>query len=137
MDTTGDQQGPQVQPQYDPRLLRLVVSNTNFINSHRSKLKHFNLNDMKNRQADLEQKVLNLPRQTGDIRASTPQGPTGTITAPILASLEPSDYRAFRDMYKAHARVHKWSDKVAKQKLLLSVSPKIYSTLKSAVTDLN
>ena len=38
-------------------------------------------------------------------------------------------------MYKAHAQVHNWSDKIAKQQLLLSVDPKICSTLKSAVAD--
>ena len=40
-------------------------------------------------------------------------------------------------MYNAQAKVHNWSDEVAKQELLLSVSPKIYSTLKSAVSDWN
>ena len=63
------------------------------------------------------------------------QGPTGTIKAPHLTSIVPSEYRAFRDIYKAHAQVHSWSDKVAKQQLLLSVDPKIYSTLKSTVAD--
>ena len=76
----------------------------------------------------LEEKVQSLPASQ-DTRTGTLQGPTGTIKAPYLTSLEPSEYRAFRDIYKAHAQVHNWSDKVAKQQLLLSVDPK------SAVAD--
>ena len=43
-------------------LKRGVVSNTNFINSQRSKLELFNLDDMKSRIAEIERKVSNFPR---------------------------------------------------------------------------
>ena len=105
-------------------LKRDLQSNTNFINNHRSTIENFNLDDITTRLAEIERKILNLPRNATEVRSTAPQGPTGTIKVPILASLEPSDYRAFRDMYKAHAKVHNWSDEVAKQQLLLSVSPK-------------
>ena len=116
-------------------LRRDVDNNRSRIDTHGDNFDRFDLNNLKNRLSDLESKVSSLPSSTSDSRLTTQQGPTGTIKAPILSTLEPSDYRAFRDMYKAHARVHNWSDEVAKHQLLLSVSPKIYSTLKSAVSD--
>ena len=116
-------------------LRRDVDNNRSRIDTHGDNFDRFDLNNLKNRLSDLETKVSSLPSGTSDSRLTTQQGPTGTIKAPILSTLEPSDYRAFRDMYKAHARVHNWSDEVAKHQLLLSVSPKIYSTLKSAVSD--
>ena len=116
-------------------LRRDVDNNRSRIDTHGDTLGRFDLNNLKNRLSDLETKVSSLPSGTSDSRLTPLQGPTGTIKAPILSTLEPSDYRAFRDMYKAHARVHNWSDEVAKHQLLLSVSPKIYSTLKSAVSD--
>ena len=114
-------------------LRRDVDNNTSRIDTHGDTLGRFDLSRLQARLADLEAKISKLPTSSSDSRLTT--GPTGTIKAPILSTLEPSDYRAFRDMYKAHARVHNWSDEVAKHQLLLSVSPKIYSTLKSAVSD--
>ena len=114
-------------------LRRDVDNNTSRIDTHGDTLGRCDLSNLQTRLLDLETKISKLPTSPSDSRLTT--GPTGTIKAPILSTLEPSDYRAFRDMYKAHARVHNWSDEVAKHQLLLSVSPKIYSTLKSAVSD--
>ena len=107
-------------------------ANSDFITTHRHKIDTFDPKALQTQISDLEKAIQSLPEH--QIVTGT-QGPTGTIKAPHLATLEPSEYRAFRDMYKAHAQVHKWSESVAKQQLLLSVDPKIYSTLKSAVPD--
>ena len=108
-------------------LRRDVDNNTSRIDTHGDTLGRCDLNNLKTKLADLEAKIAKLPTSPSDSRLT--QGPTGTIKAPILSTLEPSDYRAFRDMYKAHARVHNWSDEVAKHQLLLSVSPKILSLI--------
>ena len=113
---------------------RDIDANKLFTATHKDKIEKLDINSLLLRVTELEEKVQSLPESQGS-KAGTLQGPTGTIKAPHLSSLEPSEYRAFRDMYKAHAQVHSWSDKVAKQQLLLSVDPKIYSTLKSAVAD--
>ena len=109
------------------------ISNSDFIATHRHKIETFDVKALELQMSDLEKAVRSLPESQPT--TGTVQGPTGTIKAPHLSTLEPSEYRAFRDMYKAHAQVHRWSENVAKQQLLLSVDPKIYSTLKSAVPD--
>ena len=116
-------------------LRRDVSVNKSFIDAYRATIQHLDLDAMTSRLNELDIKVESLTSGLTEGRSGAQQGLTGTIKAPILATLEPADYRAFRDMCKAHAKVHNWSDEVAKQQLLLSVSPKIYSTLKSAVSD--
>ena len=66
------------------------VSNTAFIATHRHKVETFDVDALGLQISELENKVQSLPENqtvTGTI-----QGPTGTIKAPHLSSLEPSEY---------------------------------------------
>ena len=62
---------------------------------------------------------------------------TGTKKAPELATMNPIEYRAFKENFLLHSKTHKWTEEISKQQLLLSVHSTIHSTLKMAVPNWN
>ena len=62
---------------------------------------------------------------------------TGTKKAPELATMNPIEYRAFKENFLLHSKTHKWTEEISKQQLLLSVNSTIHSTLKMAVPNWN
>ena len=80
--------------------------------------------------------VKTLQRQIDDIQKKTEDAKvhiTGTKKAPELATMNPIEYRAFKENFRLHSKTHKWTEEIAKQQLLLSVHSTIHSTLKMAV----
>ena len=79
----------------------------------------------------IQKQIDEIKKQTEDAKVHI----TGTKKAPELASMNPIEYRAFKENFLSHSKTHKWTEEISKQQLLLSVHPTIHSTLKMAVTN--
>ena len=77
----------------------------------------------------IQKQIDEIKKQTEDAKVHI----TGTKKAPELASMNPIEYRAFKENFLSHSKTHKWTEEISKQQLLLSVHPTIHSTLKMAV----
>jgi hypothetical protein len=78
---------------------------------------------------DINKKVEALQKRSEDAKVHI----TGTKKAPELLTMNPIEYRAFKENFLLHSKTHKWSEEISKQQLLLSVNSTIHSTLKMAV----
>ena len=85
-------------------------------------LKYMNLKD-------IQKQIDGIQKKSEDVKVHI----TGTKKAPELATMNPIEYRAFKENFLLHSKTHKWSEEVSKQQLLLSVHSTIHSTLKMAV----
>ena len=79
----------------------------------------------------IQKQIDEIKKQTEDAKVHI----TGTKKAPELATMNPIEYRAFKENFLSHSKTHKWTEEISKQQLLLSVHPTIHSTLKMAVTN--
>ena len=77
----------------------------------------------------IQKQIDEIKKQTEDAKVHI----TGTKKAPELSSMNPIEYRAFKENFLSHSKTHKWTEEISKQQLLLSVHPTIHSTLKMAV----
>ena len=77
----------------------------------------------------IQKQIDEIKKQTEDAKVHI----TGTKKAPELATMNPIEYRAFKENFLSHSKTHKWTEEISKQQLLLSVHPTIHSTLKMAV----
>ena len=76
------------------------------------------------------------------VSASAPEGSSapfrgvaGANKPPLLRSMEQTEFRAFRHQFVTHAKVHRWSDEVAKQQLMLSLHTSVHAPLAMAIPD--
>ena len=79
-----------------------------------------------------------IKKQIEDLQKKTKESKThitGTKKAPELLTMNPIEYRAFKENFLSHSKTHEWTEDVSKQQLLLSVHSNIHSTLKMAVTN--
>ena len=71
--------------------------------------------------------------------SSAPQGSTakanGTAKAPMLKSMDPVQFRAFREMFKTHAKAMSWSEGFQKNQVMLLLDPSIHAPMKLALKD--
>ena len=77
-----------------------------------------------------------IQKQIDEIKSKTEDAKvhiTGTKKAPELATMNPIEYRAFKENFLSHSKTHKWTEEISKQQLLLAVHSTIHSTLKMAV----
>lgn len=72
--------------------------------------------------------------------AAAPEGSTvssrgvaGANKPPLLRSMEQTEFRAFRHQFVTHAKVHRWTDEVAKQQLMLSLHTSVHAPLAMAI----
>ena len=77
----------------------------------------------------IQKQIDEIKKQTEDAKVHI----TGTKKAPELATMNPIEYRAFKENFLSHSKTHKWTEEISKQQLLLAVHPTIHSTLKMAV----
>ena len=77
----------------------------------------------------IQKQIDEIKKQTEDAKVHI----TGTKKAPELATMNPIEYRAFKENFLSHSKTHKWTEEISKQQLLLAVHSTIHSTLKMAV----
>ena len=87
--------------------------------------------DSKASKEDLEAASVVAP----DGSTVTPRGVAGANKPPLLRSMEQSEFRAFRHQFVTHAKVHRWSDEVAKQQLMLLLHTSVHAPLVMAIPD--
>ena len=87
-------------------------------------------------------RVNNVLEQVKDIQQEINQSPAGqnvhrsmlgSVKIPELKSLDPAEFRTWKDLFMTHVDLHKWSDEIATKALKLAIpDPKVYVPLKLA-----
>ena len=90
-------------------------------------------------------RVHNVLEQVKDIQQEINQSPAGqnvhrsmlgSAKIPELKSLDPAEFRTWKDLFMTHVDLHKWSDEIATKALKLAIpDPKVYVPLKLATPD--